>query len=542
MQKKVAYFCMEYAIDDNLHWYAGGLGVLAGDYLKQVKDENYPLVGIGLLWHQGYTEQYVDDEGIVYDAYKNYQPCDIRETGIEFFIQIRNRDVKVKVVQCVRKDIGELYLLDTYLEENQSDAHITDQLYGGFEELRLAQEMVLGIGGVRALSLLGIEVSLYHFNEGHAVFAGLELLRIQMECGKNFQDAWDWVKQRIVFTTHTPIKEGNESHPLDAMFYMGANLGLNKEQLICIGGQPFNMTLAALRLSKKANAVAKLHSITANKMWGGYEHVPEIIGITNAIHLPTWVDDKMIALALEATKHPKCKSALYGRHLQNKAMMIEFIRRKTGITLAIDRLIIGFARRAAPYKRSGLIFSDMNVIEPLLKEQKLQFVFSGKAHPLDNEGKDIIQNIVALAKQYPNSIVYLQNYDMQTGKVLTRGCDIWLNNPQRPKEASGTSGMKAAMNGCINLSVLDGWWDEACIHGVNGWQFGDGFESANLVRAKEHDAQSLYTVLLDTVLPMYYENKEQFIEMQRQSILTTYQQYNMSRMLKEYHEQLYHET
>ena len=292
------------------------------------------------------------------------------------------------------------------------------------------------------------------------------------------------------------------------------------------------MTVAALRLSRKSNAVAMLHAETANKMWA---HVPgrsEIVGITNCIHTPTWVDPRI-------TEAYKKKQPLLPVHNAIKKELIGFIRERTGAELKENRILIGFSRRAAPYKRSDLIFSDKEKIEPYLKSGKLQIVFSGKAHPQDDTGKSIVSNIVRMMKEYPDSVVFLENYDMTIGRMLTRGSDVWLNNPRRPQEASGTSGMKASMNGVLNCSILDGWWPEACRDGKNGWQIGDGFESDSNEILDEHDRESLYEVMLEKVLPTYYGDKEKWENMMRESIKTTYEEFAVKRMLRDYYAKLY---
>jgi glycogen phosphorylase len=339
-------------------------------------------------------------------------------------------------------------------------------------------------------------------------------------------------RKEIVFTTHTPIIEGNESHTLDRLMYMGANNGLTLEQLVEIGGSPFNMTVAALRVSRISNAVAQLHKETANVMWKDVQGISKIIGITNAIHLPTWVDHKMVKAAEE-------NSGLWKNHMKNKRELIDFIFERNGVRLDENKLLIGFSRRAAPYKRSNFIVTEEEVIDPLLKDGKLQIVFSGKAHPLDDTGKNIVENIVKMSRKYPDSVIFLENYDMTIGKMLTRGSDIWLNNPRRPKEASGTSGMKAAMNGVLNFSTLDGWWPEACNHGINGWQFGDGFESDDEELSDANDLRGLYKVLLEEVIPAYYENRTKWIDMMKESILTTKDFFSVKRMLEEYYDKLY---
>ena len=529
----VAYFCMEYGIDQRFKAYAGGLGILAGDYLKGAHDHQYPIIGIGIRWKQGYTEQKIDASGNAYDSYHNYKYDFLEDTGITVTVDIRKVKVNCKVWKLTQFGNADLYLLDTDIPDNH-DSWITGQLYGWFGEERIAQEIVLGIGGIKAIRALGLPIDIYHFNEGHALFAGFELLREKMEDeGLTFEKAVEVVKKEVVFTTHTPIVQGNESHPIDKIIYMGANLNLTRAQLTFLGGgDPFNMTIGALRLSKIANGVAQLHGETSNKMWADVDKRADILAITNAIHLPTWVDNAMIRAAEDG-------SDLWEPHLQNKRALIDFIEAKNGVRLNEEKLIIGFSRRAAPYKRSDFIFTDLSIIEPLLLEKKFQIVFSGKAHPLDDVGKLIVKNLVARSRKYPKAVVFLENYDMSIGRMLTRGSDIWLNNPRRPLEASGTSGMKAAMNGVLNLSILDGWWPEACVHGVTGWQFGDGFEHEKEEIQDAHDLKALYKVLLEEVIPTYYENKSAWMDMMRESILQTKEPFAVKRMLEEYYELLY---
>lgn len=531
-KKRVAYFSMEYGLESSFKMYAGGLGILAGDYIKGAKDYNYPLVGIGVLWKQGYTDQLIDKNGKPYDTYHNYKYDFLKDTGVKVKVSIRNREIILKVWLCDEFGNNPLYLLDSDLPENGGDNFITGQLYGWFGEERIAQEMILGIGGVRALRALGIEPEVYHFNEGHALFAGFELLKEKMDKGLSFDEALAKTRNEIVFTTHTPIVQGNESHPVDRIMYMGADNGIKRENLVKLGGDPFNMTVGALRLSRKSNAVSALHAETANAMWKDVDGRSEIIGITNAIHMPTWVDERMVSAAAS-------NDDLLSVHQDNKEKLIDFIYNRNGVKLNKDVLLIGFSRRAAPYKRSNFIFTREDIIKPLLDKGKLQIAFSGKAHPLDDTGKEIVENIVKLTKEYKNSVVFLENYDMEIGKMLTRGSDIWLNNPRRPKEASGTSGMKAAMNGVLNLSILDGWWPEACKDGVNGWQIGNGFESLDDEELDKNDLNSLYDVLLNQVIPTYYNDKNKWKEMMRESILSTKDYFSVERMLKEYYDKLY---
>ena len=529
---RVAYFCMEYAMHSDFKIYAGGLGILAGDYLKGAKDHGYPIVGIGIKWKQGYSDQQITKQGKVLDTYPIYKYDFLKDTGVIVSVSIRNRKVKCKVWLDDTHGNVPLYLLDTDVPGNE-DSWITGQLYGWFGEERIAQEMVLGLGGVKALRALGINIDVYHFNEGHALFAGFELIREKLKAGNSYEEAFKKTRNEIVFTTHTPVVQGNESHYIDRLLYMGAdNESLSKKQLKQLGGSPFNMTVGALRLSRNSNAVAQLHAVTANKMWGKVKDRSEIVGITNAIHKPTWVDNRMIEVAEKG-------GDLWNTHLVNKRKLLDFVKERTGVQLKEESLLIGFSRRAVPYKRSDFIFSDRPKIDSLFRSGKLQIIFSGKSHPLDDRGKEIVENIVALTKEYPNSVVFLENYDMTIGSMLVRGSDVWLNNPRRPQEASGTSGMKAAMNGVLNLSILDGWWPEACQHGVNGWQIGDGYENKKEEKLDAHDLKAFYKVLLNEVVPCYYSNRTKWIEMMKQSILSTKDQFAVKRMLEEYYEKLY---
>ncbi len=529
---RVAYFCMEYAMHSDFKIYAGGLGILVGDYLKGAKDHGYPIVGIGIKWKQGYSDQQITKQGKVLDTYPIYKYDFLKDTGVIVSVSIRNREVKCKVWLDDTHGNVPLYLLDTDVPGNE-DSWITGQLYGWFGEERIAQEMVLGLGGVKALRALGINIDVYHFNEGHALFAGFELIREKLKAGNSYEEAFKKTRNEIVFTTHTPVVQGNESHYIDRLLYMGAdNESLSKKQLKQLGGSPFNMTVGALRLSRNSNAVAQLHAVTANKMWGKVKDRSEIVGITNAIHKPTWVDNRMIEVAEKG-------GDLWNTHLVNKRKLLDFVKERTGVQLKEESLLIGFSRRAVPYKRSDFIFSDRPKIDSLFRSGKLQIIFSGKSHPLDDRGKEIVENIVALTKEYPNSVVFLENYDMTIGSMLVRGSDVWLNNPRRPQEASGTSGMKAAMNGVLNLSILDGWWPEACQHGVNGWQIGDGYENKKEEKLDAHDLKAFYKVLLNEVVPCYYSNRTKWIEMMKQSILSTKDQFAVKRMLEEYYEKLY---
>ncbi|MGN8769514.1 alpha-glucan family phosphorylase [Paenibacillus barengoltzii] len=528
----VAYFSMEYGLHSDFKMYAGGLGILAGDFIKGAKDIGAPLVGIGIKWKQGYTDQRIGEDGRPYDTFTDQEYEFLEDTGITVTVTIKNTEVPCKVWKTEQFGNNPLYLLDTDLP-GSGNGWITARLYGGgFGEERIAQEIVLGIGGVKALRALNIPVEVYHFNEGHAVLAATELIREKMQAGFTFESAWRNTRESVVFTTHTPVKEGNEAHGLDLLETMSAYNGLSRDQMERIGGNPFNMTVAGLRLARRSNAVAALHAETANRMWKDVAGRSEIIGITNAIHLPTWSDPRMLRAYDEG-------GDLWAVHMELKRELIDLIRERSGVELNPERLLIGFSRRAAPYKRSDLIFSRPDLISPYLESGRIQLVFSGKAHPNDETGKRIVSNLVAMMKRYPGSVVFLENYDMTIGAKLTRGADVWLNNPRRPLEASGTSGMKAAVNGVLNCSILDGWWPEACLDGENGWQIGDGFESADPNELDRHDSAALYDTLFNRVVPTYYKDRPRWVQMMRRSIETTREAFSTKRMLEEYYQKLY---
>ena len=432
----------------------------------------------------------------------------------------------MKVWECTQFGNVPLYLLDANLPENPNRL-ITGQLYGWFGEERLAQEIILGVGGVKALEALGITPDVYHFNDSHPVIAGLELIRRKMTEGMSFDDAWAATRNQIVFTTHTPVVAGNESYDYRILKYMGVFGTLTKAQMQAIGGKKrFSMTEAGLRLSRLANGVAQLHGKTAKSMWSYVDGGSDIIAITNGVHNGTWQNEGIRSLSGDS---------LFKRHTQLKRAMLDEVEKRTGVKLREDVLTIGFARRAAGYKRSDLIFRG-GWADELLKSGKLQIVFAGKAHPNDLGGKQIISNLVHKAGEYPQSVVFLQDYDMTIGAMLTRGCDVWLNNPIRPMEASGTSGMKAAMNGVLNVSVLDGWWPEACRDGENGWQIGGGYEGDN---CDEVDGESLRKTLLNKVIPTYYDDRAKWTDMMKQSIDDCSEKFSAARMVNEYYDRMY---
>jgi starch phosphorylase len=523
---RVAYFCMEYGLTEELPIYAGGLGVLAGDYIKSAADLRIPLTAIGILWSEGYTAQRIGADGTPWDDYPATPRAAMEPVGTRVSVTIRGREIGLHALRVTLPGLR-LYLLEPV---DERDRWITRRLYGGGGDDRVAQEIVLGVGGVRLLRALGVDADVYHFNEGHAVFAGLELMREKMATGATFDDAWADVRERVVFTTHTPVVAGNESHPIDLVVQQGADLGVfTKAQLAAIGGDPFGMTVAGLRLSRRANAVAELHGETARKMWVEIEGAAPIDFVTNGVHPPTWQDERVRAA------YAAGDDTMWSAHQTCKRELMAAIRGRTGVALSPDRLTIGFARRAAAYKRSDLLLRDPAKIAPALEHGKLQVIFSGKAHPHDADGKKIIANLVAMARRYPHAVVFLENYDMGIARLMVRGADVWLNNPRRPMEASGTSGMKAAMNGVLNLSILDGWWPEGCEHGVNGWQIGDAFEGPG---QDEHDLLALYETLFSEVMPAYAD-RARWVQMMRASIEMSQWRFSTHRMLEDYYLKMY---
>ena len=544
--KKIAYFSMGSGIYNDLLTYSGGLEILAGDMIKEVMDyqDVYPMKFFHILWKKGYFLQKIENNGDVVDiepknnAWEKY----LEDTGKFVFVKVFNRDIKVKIWKLKN---GPVYYLDTDLDENDIFRNITYNLYGGAwdepEKERIAQEIVLGVGGVRAIEKLGLSIDGYHYNDGHPAFAGLELISQRKNFYKaNFPDmtdeecfsrAWRHVKERTAFTTHTNVPAGNESHPIDMLMELGANVGLSRDELRKIGGEPnFGMTVASLRLASMANGVSRIQVLAARDMWHWIEEAPNIIAITNGVHKKTWQNND-IGLAFERNDI----AGIYNAHQKCKSELISLIKARAGVEFKQDNILIAFARRATEYKRWNLIFREKERFEFLIKNYGIQLVFAGKAHRNDTDGKKYLSNVYNLSKQYPNNVVFLEGYDIALAQKLVSGADIWLNNPRVPLEACGTSGMKAAMNGTLNLSTLDGWWREAAIHGVNGWNIGDG--NSNSMFHDEEDAKLLMHLLKYEVLPTY-QDKQKWANMMYASIVTS-NQYSTARMVEEYFVNLY---
>jgi glycogen phosphorylase len=539
---RVGYFCMEYGLDPAFTIYSGGLGILAGDHMKSAGDLRAPITGVGLFWDEGYTRQVIGDGGAIKDQYPKTPRDALIETSARVEVTVRGRRIPLRAWRVDRRYCtAALYLLEP---ANKTDRWITQRLYGGDSEDRLAQEIVLGVGGVRLLEALDLEIDVFHFNEGHAVFAGLELLRQRrFGGGKSIADRIAKLREHVVFTTHTPVPAGNEVHDLALMRTMSADCGLTDVELEAIGGSPFSMTVAGLRLARIANGVAALHGETARVMWKHVAGAAPIISITNGVHVPTWQDARIRAALVPEKPRAVQDAQLLAAHAAMKGELIDEVRRRTGKKLAADKLLVGFARRAATYKRADLILSDVKALKKLF-ERGVQLVYSGKAHPRDTGGKAIVGKLLEAARRYPKHVVFLENYDMTLGALLTRGADIWLNNPRRPLEASGTSGMKAAMNGVPNLSILDGWWPEGCEHGVTGWKIGDpdprddAFDEKDAARVDKRDRELLHATLIDDVLPAFAD-RLRWVELMRGSIAMSAWRFSADRMIEEYGERVY---
>jgi starch phosphorylase len=521
----VAYFCMEFGLDPSFPIYSGGLGILAGDFIKSAHDLRLPMIAVGLRWDRGYGVQHIGPDGQPATEFHPYDHSFLRDTGVRVRVRVRGTEVPCIVWVTDRFGHVPLYLLEP---ERMEHRWITHRLYDAGSDVRIAQEMLLGIGGARALGWLGIPVSTYHFNEGHAVFAGIEMIAERMEMGEAFPTAWAATRRQIVFTTHTPVRAGNEEHGLKDLRRMGACLQLSGAEMRSIGGDPFSMTVAGLRLSRAANAVAQLHGATARAMWAHITDAAPIRAITNGVHQGTWQSERIREAGDDAAR-------LWDAHATLKTELFDEIERRGHPRPDAGALVIGFARRAASYKRSDLVLRDEKRLRALLENENVCFVFAGKAHPDDAAGRAVVGKLVAAATKHRGRVLFLENYEMGLARKIVSGCDVWLNNPVRPMEASGTSGMKAAMNGVLNASILDGWWPEGCEHGVTGWAIGD--ESAG---DDAKDLESVYRTLEQEVLPAW-KDRARWVGMMRASIRMGVTHFSSARMVREYFEQLYAE-
>lgn len=594
----IAYFSAEYGLQHSLPFYAGGLGFLAGDHLKESSDLGLPLVGVGFMYSEGYLHQHIDSNGWQMDI---KEILDRDAAPIQRVYYNHNEQMTVRIpfidppvyVAVWKVDVGKipLYLLDTDIPENApSNREISHRLYTGDNEMRLRQEIVLGIGGSYVLNLLAIRPSIIHLNEGHPAFAILERIRENVEEKLSFEEAAARVRDTTIFTTHTPVPAGHDAFPhsyMDKYFsHYYPLLGIDRETFLKLGYTPkgpdglFNMTAFALKMSSYRNGVSKKHGEVARAMWKScWPKTPEkdipIHHITNGVHLPTWLDPKMMLLFnkyfspscpnwLDAHDSPLIwqildeipDNELWDIHLQLKRKLINRIRehkRRRWIEPSTDpmnvvtggalidpyALTIGFARRFSTYKRANLIFQDIERLKKILNNRwkPVQLVFAGKAHPADDEGKRIIQEIFNYAqqKEFGGRIAFVEDYGEQMAQYLVHGVDVWLNNPQPPNEACGTSGMKASVNGVLHLSVLDGWWPEA-YDGMNGWAFGSG----TVGRSQNADeASQLYDLLEREIIPMYYTRfndgiPHMWVKKMKAAIKSTSPRFSTRRMLKEY--------
>ncbi|MDO4988594.1 MAG: alpha-glucan family phosphorylase [Synergistes sp.] len=547
--RNVAYFSMEIALKPEIPTYSGGLGVLAGDILKSAADLGVPMVAMTLLYKNGYFAQKIDKDGRQYEEPVSWNPGDFMEKmPNKVSMTFCGREVKIGVwCYTLTGESGHklpIYFLDTNLPENcEEDRKLTYDLYGGDNKYRLCQELVLGIGGLRILRDMGYRnISTFHLNEGHAGFITLELMREQgyMDLAK--------VKRQVIFTTHTPVAAGHDFFPYDLIEEVGDREStdfLRKS----IGGNGLSMTDLAMTASRYVNGVSHKHAMVSREMFGDNT----VDWITNGVHSTTWTSKSFAALydkhipgwrndpsrLMQALKISD--EEIWNAHQASKMKTLAFVLEETGIQLDADTLTIGFARRAAAYKRAELVFSD---IERLVKiaEGKVQFIFAGKAHPHDERGKEIIHKINEISKKLGKvlPVVFIENYNMRKGKLITSGVDLWLNTPIRPREASGTSGMKCVHNGVMNFSVLDGWWIEGCIEGKTGWAIGPEPTENSLVEYDESlDANDLYTKLEETIIPTYYEHREKWIEMMKYAIAINASYFNTHRVVREYCEKAY---
>ena len=602
---QIAYFSAEFGLSEVLPVYSGGLGLLAGDHLKAASDMGLPLVGVGLLYREGYFRQYLSSDGWQHERYPendfyNLPVLPVRnESDQQLRISVRCGDHDV-VAQVWQVNVGRivLYMLDTNVPENSpADRSITGRLYGGDREMRIRQEIILGIGGVRMLEALGVSATVFHMNEGHSAFLALERARRLMETEQvTFNQAATATAAANVFTTHTPVPAGNDMFSPDLMnkyFSEYAKiLNLDFHNFLGLGRQEpqnakedFCMTVLALRLAGHCNGVSALHGKVSRKMWGNvFPALPEdeipIISITNGVHTRGWLSHEMAGLfdrylgpawSNDPTDHQIWKRVeeistgeLWRTHERRRERLISYVRRslrrqlerrgagsnelaQAAEVLNPETLTVGIARRFASYKRSTLIMRDVERLRRILadKERPVQIIMAGKAHPCDNSGKEIIRNVIRLATQpdFRNHLVFLEDYDINVARYMVQGCDVWLNTPRRPMEASGTSGMKAAVNGCLNVSILDGWWCEGYCPEV-GWAIGRGEEYFDHEYQDQVEGEAIYNLFEREIVPLFYERgagglPTAWIEKMKKSLMTLPRQFNTNRMIQEYTELSY---
>jgi glycogen phosphorylase len=545
----VAYFSMEIAILPSMPTYSGGLGVLAGDTLRSAADRGLNLAAVTLLHRKGYFRQILGPDGAQTAAEQPWSPeKTLTPEKAVVSVTIEGRPVAIKAwrydMEGVTGKVVPIYMLDTDLPQNDElDRQLTDHLYGGDSDYRLRQEVVLGIGGALMLEALGYAPAVYHMNEGHAALLTVALMEMQL-AGSSLTKISDGdvaaIRRHCVFTTHTPVPAGHDRFSMEqAKRILGEDCAVTLERLGCCHESLLNMTYIALRFSRFVNGVAMQHGIVSRLMFPEYA----IDAITNGVHAVTWTApsfQKVFDQALPRWRTDNLalryaidipEEEIAGAHAASKQALFNEVAKRTGVTLDPNVFTIGFARRVATYKRADLLFSQPErIVELAEKFGGLQILYAGKAHPADDPGKALIRRVVELAKGLESAklhVLYLENYEWVLGGLLTGGVDLWLNNPKRPYEASGTSGMKAALNGVPSLSVLDGWWIEGCIEGVTGWAIPDFEEEAA-------ESASIYEHLEKTVLPMYYQQPESWHELMRSTIALNGSFFNTQRMLGQY--------
>jgi starch phosphorylase len=602
-ESKIAYFSAEFGLHNSLPIYSGGLGILSGDHTKEAGELGIPLIGVGFMYPQGYFRQYLPSHGWQEAVYEqlDFAKAPIRllldDNGHEIMVNVRigDSDVYARVWQ-VKVGRTNLYLMDSSVEINAPwDRELTARLYSGGSDMRIKQEIMLGIGGVRLLRKLGINPAAWHMNEGHSAFLLLELLREYVGSGMSFEQARREVAKTTVFTTHTPVPAGHDAFgfPMMDSYFWGLwdTLGISRDAFMALGqhqeswGMAFNMTVLALRLAGQANGVSKLHGAVSRDMWrivwpDREEKDVPITSVTNGIHVPTWISAEMDALFqkyiatdwMEKQDDPRIwqrvdeipDDALWNAHVQVKHKLFTYLQERerarwvagshdsnqmitSGVLLDPHALTIGFARRFATYKRANLILRDLDRLRALLLDNRrpLQIIFAGKAHPADDPGKHLIQEVYNHAKSnwLGGRVAFVEDYNMHTARYLKQGVDVWLNTPRRPREASGTSGMKASLNGVPNFSVLDGWWVEA-YNGANGWAIGTEEENPDNYLQDEADSRSIYETLENQIIPLYYTRDRDNVprgwaEVMREAIRSNTPAFSMRRMLKEYTTELY---
>lgn len=547
----VAYFTMEIALDPRMPTYSGGLGVLAGDAVRSAADLRVPMVAVTLLHRRGYFVQRLDESGNQTQSPAQWKVEEfLEELPARVTLTIIGRKVAVRAWRREVKGEGgasvPVLFLDTDLPENApADRELTHSLYGGDRRHRLCQEVVLGVGGVRILQALGYhDIAHYHMNEGHAALLGAELLRQTMSVQGETRvtdDSIAAVRRKCVFTTHTPVPAGHDVFPLEmARDVLGRHDALEVSGLFTHEGL-LNMTYAALNLSHYVNGVAKRHGEVSRKMFGS----DSVDAITNGVHLATWAApafrelfDRYVAgwradnASLRFAVHIP-PNEVRAAHLRCKRALLDRVKSQTGVGLDADALTIGYGRRATAYKRPTLLTHDPARLRRIAEHGgKLQVVYAGKAHPNDQPGKDLIRDVFRSMDGLRDAVrmVYLPNYDMELGGLMTAGCDLWLNTPEPPMEASGTSGMKAAVNGVPSLSVLDGWWVEGCIEDVTGWSIG----GAGADHDRQRDAEALYTKLERTIVPMFYREPDRYLRVMQGAIVLNASFFNTERMMHQY--------